>query len=185
MTPPRPALAQADPLDELAYRANAEHRAYEAAQSAAIAHAIAAGQALIAAKAEVGHGHWLAWVRTSLDFSEDTAEIYIRIARNSERVRNLPSVRAALAELAEPRVRVRPEPSRQAMWRRLAEVIDSRPAWTATGKPPDPNLDPYEPIGRRRRALEVLIALGRRPVEAGTVPEALRRLADEIEGFGS
>jgi hypothetical protein len=43
-------------------------------------HAIAAGHALIEAKALVAHGEWLAWVKEHCGFSERTAQIYMRLA---------------------------------------------------------------------------------------------------------
>lgn len=93
-----------DALDALAARANAEHHAYETTQTAALAHAIAAGDALNAAKERVGHGGWLAWVDEHCDFTDRTAARYMRIARNKTRVSDLDSVRAALDVLTAPRL---------------------------------------------------------------------------------
>lgn len=90
-------------LELLAEQANTEHAAFETTQSAAVAHAIAAGEALIAAKAELERGQWLPWVRANLDFSERMARNYMRIARNGNAVADLGSIREALADLAEPR----------------------------------------------------------------------------------
>jgi hypothetical protein len=61
-----------------------------------IEHALAAGEALIQAKAQVGHGNWLKYLKDKCDLGEDRAERYMRLARgrdvletNSARVRNL------------------------------------------------------------------------------------------------
>jgi hypothetical protein len=72
-------------LADLAARANAEHAAYEATQSAAIAHAIACGEALNEAKAQLPHGEWLPWLRENFAGSRQTADNYRRIAANCQR----------------------------------------------------------------------------------------------------
>lgn len=79
--------------------ANREHALVREGVQSAVEHAILAGQALIAAKAQVAHGEWLPWLAANFDGSDDTAEIYMKVARNSERARNLqePSLRKALA----------------------------------------------------------------------------------------
>jgi hypothetical protein len=99
--PTRPALP--DSLDGLAEVATAEHEAFERDARSAIGHAIRAGEALVAAKSKVRHGDWLPWLEARFPASEDTAQNYMRLARNAERVRNLPSIRAGITELAEPR----------------------------------------------------------------------------------
>jgi hypothetical protein len=91
-----------DDLSRLAVTANAEHAAFETTQTAALAHAIAAGEALIEAKCMLGHGEWLPWVEANCDFGERTAQRYMRIARNTSRVSDLRTVREALATLADP-----------------------------------------------------------------------------------
>lgn len=96
-------LAAAPSLVDLATRANVEHHAYEATQSAAIAHAIAAGDALLAAKRALRHGAWLPWLAEHVAFNERTARRYMKIAANRSRVADLDSVRAATAELSEPK----------------------------------------------------------------------------------
>src|SRR4051812_29165519 len=99
--PTRPALP--DSLDGLAAVAVAEHEAFERDARSAIGHAIRAGEALIAAKAKVRHGEWLPWLEAHFPASERTAQGYMRLARNPQRVADLGTVRAGLAELAEPR----------------------------------------------------------------------------------
>jgi hypothetical protein len=86
-------------LAVLAERANVEHHAFETTQSAALAHAIAAGTALIEAKSLVRHGEWLDWVAEHCDFTDRTAQRYMQLARNPSRVSDLSSVREALAAL--------------------------------------------------------------------------------------
>lgn len=43
--------------------------------------ALKAGHLLIEAKAALGHGEWLPWLRANLDMSERTAQGYMRLAR--------------------------------------------------------------------------------------------------------
>ena len=61
-----------------------------------IEHALAAGDALLQAKAKVGYGNWLQYLKNKCDLSEDRAERYMRLAQGREvleadsaRVRNL------------------------------------------------------------------------------------------------
>lgn len=68
-------------LPDLAGRIGREHEiAYRAAQSA-LDHAENCGRLLLAAKAKIGHGGWLQWIRANLVFRERQAQKYIRLAR--------------------------------------------------------------------------------------------------------
>ena len=49
-------------LPDLAARIKAEHEAVSTALKESVAHAIAAGELLIEAKAQLGHGQWLPWL---------------------------------------------------------------------------------------------------------------------------
>ena len=69
----------------------------------AVAHAIQAGELLIEAKAQVAHGEWLPWLEANCPLSERQARNYMRLARNRQRVADLPTIRNAVALLAEPR----------------------------------------------------------------------------------
>lgn len=88
------------PVD-LAATANLEHALARQAGESMLEHAMKAGAALREAKAQLVHGEWLPWLAANFDGSEDTAENYMRLAGNSERVRNLeePSLRKALAAI--------------------------------------------------------------------------------------
>jgi hypothetical protein len=76
-------------------------------------HALRAGEALNAAKDEVGHGGWLIWLAQNFEASEDIAELYMRMAKNSEHIRNLPleeaSLRGALNSLRAHRPKTKPD----------------------------------------------------------------------------
>jgi N6-adenosine-specific RNA methylase IME4 len=81
-------------LDRLAQAINAAHEACISNGMGAVAHAVRAGQFLLQAKAKEPHGGWLAWFRANCSFSEDTAQVYMRLARralqaNTERARYL------------------------------------------------------------------------------------------------
>jgi hypothetical protein len=67
-------------LETLAARINAEHRAIEVALKAGLAHAYNAGMLLIEAKDACPHGRWLRWVAENCEFSERTAQNYMRVA---------------------------------------------------------------------------------------------------------
>jgi hypothetical protein len=86
-------------LEALAVFANEAAEEATKAANKAVEYAIRCGRALIAAKSQVEHGGWLPWLRTNFDRSPDTAGLWMKLAANSERVRNLeeaPSIRAAL-----------------------------------------------------------------------------------------
>lgn len=62
-----------------------------------VCEAILQGEALIRVKELVGHGNFMNWIRIHCPtVSHDCCNKYMLIARNSERVRNLPGIRAAL-----------------------------------------------------------------------------------------
>lgn len=90
--------------NNLAAEINREHRAFESAMADGLAHAVRAGVLLIEAKASLKHGGWMKWVQQRCEFSQSTAERYMRVAGlpNSARVPNL-SFREALKLLAEPK----------------------------------------------------------------------------------
>lgn len=61
------AVTRTSALAELARTANDAHDAGERNQQSAIGHYIDAGNALIDAKSQVGHGAWLPWVMAKSD----------------------------------------------------------------------------------------------------------------------
>lgn len=68
-------------LEQLAAAANKSHRACVDAQRSAVMHAKDAGDALLTAKAEIGHGEWTAWVNNNCVFGNRSAQNYMMIAR--------------------------------------------------------------------------------------------------------
>jgi hypothetical protein len=71
-------------LATLAADINREHREFIKAAQSAVQRAIACGEALIAAKAQVnaekGRGHWLRWLRDNCIVAESTAQLYMKLA---------------------------------------------------------------------------------------------------------
>ncbi|HVA44916.1 MAG TPA: DUF3102 domain-containing protein [Pirellulales bacterium] len=66
----------------LAKSANQSHRWSVAAAGAAMAHVVAAGNALVRARDLCEQGGWLRWLRTDFEGSVHTARRYMRVARH-------------------------------------------------------------------------------------------------------
>jgi hypothetical protein len=82
---PVPAVRQADALGELLARASAEHEAGQRAERASLEHYRKAGEALLRAKAEAGHGNWLdALAKTSIP--QQRASEYMRLAEGWDKL---------------------------------------------------------------------------------------------------
>jgi hypothetical protein len=91
-------------LNTLSEDINREHRRCEEAVSAALEHALRCGELLGEAKGHIPHGSFSAWVRDHFEGSERTAQAYMRLHRNRDRlnpqrVADL-SVRGALTEIS-------------------------------------------------------------------------------------
>ncbi len=70
-------------LADLAARIRAEHEATAVALRRSVMHAMAAGELLIEAKAQLGrHGTWLPWLAKNCAISERTAQLYMKLAKN-------------------------------------------------------------------------------------------------------
>jgi ABC-type uncharacterized transport system ATPase component len=79
----QPALSNS--LTDLAARIRAEHEATIIALGHSIQHAMAAGDLLIEAKAQLKHGQWLPWLKEHCAVSDRTARLYMRLARRRSR----------------------------------------------------------------------------------------------------
>ncbi|HSR90925.1 MAG TPA: DUF3102 domain-containing protein, partial [Gemmatimonadales bacterium] len=82
----------------MADQIRAEIEAVEEEHSAALAHAIRAGELLTQAKAQVEHGEWLPWLEKE-KVPRRTATHYMSLSANGQRVAHLGSVREALAAI--------------------------------------------------------------------------------------
>jgi vacuolar-type H+-ATPase subunit I/STV1 len=101
-------IATSNSLADLAARIRAEHETASAEFNSSLRHAMACGELLIEAKAELNkHGEWLPWLKDNCEMSERTAQAYMRVARSfrnlddakAQRVADL-SFRDALRSLA-------------------------------------------------------------------------------------
>jgi hypothetical protein len=72
--------AQIIPPSTLADRVNNEHRQLKECLVRGAHHAIKAGELLWEAKRQAGHGGWLEWIATNCEFSERTAQLYMKLA---------------------------------------------------------------------------------------------------------
>ena len=68
-------------LPILATQINSEHAAAAAAIKKGIAHVLAAGDALLEAKALVSHGQWATWLTEYTSLSERSAQRYMQLAK--------------------------------------------------------------------------------------------------------
>lgn len=110
------------PLDRLAREVRAEHEAVQAQARGMLAHAIAAGAALIEAKEQIQHGSFLPWLATT-GLSVRQAQKYMRLAKSVPGA-HLPddaTINDALDVLAGKR-KPPPQPSEKAQWQKLASM---------------------------------------------------------------
>jgi hypothetical protein len=122
-----------DLASSVASEINAEHREVVRSIADGVTHAIRAGELLLRAKANVGHGGWRQWQEKNLAFSVRTAQVYMRLARldpNAQRVADLPLRQAVLKlqrldreEKQQAERRRREEQSRKATEERRARYI--------------------------------------------------------------
>jgi hypothetical protein len=87
-------------LESLAAIANHEHACGEEATHKSLSHFRAAGDALIKAKRQVGHGKFKSWVEANVRFSYRTARDYMRLAKYGEKWQHAASLRDALDLIA-------------------------------------------------------------------------------------
>jgi len=69
-------------LAQLTAVAQREHRAFETTFGSALAHAMNAGDALLALREIVPPGQWLAYLRAHTDISERRSQVYFQVAKN-------------------------------------------------------------------------------------------------------
>jgi hypothetical protein len=73
-------------LNDLAQQINDANTAAAGSFKEGLSHAIRAGQLLIEAKRHHQHGDWRDWMAKNLTFSERTAQGYMQVSRNAERL---------------------------------------------------------------------------------------------------
>jgi DUF3102 family protein len=91
-----------DKLEQLKTTANRQHLLVKKSGAVMLDHAVRAGEALVAIKAEVGHGEWGTWLEENFVGSERTAQVYMQLAENPQRSADLPepSIQAALRAIS-------------------------------------------------------------------------------------
>jgi Protein of unknown function (DUF3102) len=99
MSSTRTGAASAAPtLDQLADGIRLELQAIEGDNRSALTHAIAAGEKLNQAKAQLKHGQWYPWLDKNFDLSHETARQYMLLA-NHKHACDFNSIREALAAI--------------------------------------------------------------------------------------
>lgn len=82
-------LSIANKINELHKEAEGIASAAKEQANKAVEIAIECGRLLLEQKKTVGHGNWIDWIKSNCDFSEDTAQNYMRLFR---RVREISEV---------------------------------------------------------------------------------------------
>lgn len=113
---------------ELAEVANREHALTIQSVGAALAHAVAAGDALIAAKSLLQHGEWLPWLAANFAASQPTASRYMTLARNYSRENSLEEVSIRKALEAVSRDTGRSERDGEIAARRVKQLAEAQTA---------------------------------------------------------
>jgi hypothetical protein len=169
-------------LPTLASETRKAHASAGDYQRRSLEQAMRAGEMLLEAKALVGHGKWLPWLREHCEMSERTAQLYMRFARKRDVVeaekRNVADlgIRGAIEALTLPAIsemdRVR------AMRGEVAEIEDEM---ERLAHAVETSRDVDELMRCRARAKELYGRLTR--IERRAVREA-ERLRKELEASG-
>ena len=98
--PPQLPLDRSNSLADLAARIRTHHEATVAALNTAVINAMAAGDLLTEAKAQVPHGQWLPWLAENCIISERTAQLYTKLAKNRATIEKaMANPQSAVADL--------------------------------------------------------------------------------------
>lgn len=118
-------------LPELAATANREHADAERAAHSTVEHAIAAGEALIAARKQCPYGTWERWCRENLDVARAQADLYIKLARFKDFLRV--SEVSSIAQARKVLVGAHGESERTGLWQAPIEVVEEARRYAAEG----------------------------------------------------
>jgi hypothetical protein len=88
-------IAGSNSLADLAARIRAEHEAASADFNSGLRHAMAAGELLLEAKAQLKHGDWQPWLNEHCQVAERTAQGYMRVARSFNNLDDIKAQRVA------------------------------------------------------------------------------------------
>jgi hypothetical protein len=123
----------------------------------AVQHALRAGRALVAAKAQLPHGKWMAWLRANFDRDIGTAARYMRLADNWHSAPNIQqseSIRQALRLIAEDNRQAEPI---EVQSESRAPELDAEPQAPEPAEPDDihePQIDPQDRPSIRKVSVE-------------------------------
>ncbi len=171
------------PLETLAEMANEAGEQVEKQARNAVVSAVAAGNALEAAKKSVPHGEWLAWLGKNWNYSQQTASRYMAVSAHFsaiETLKDAKSVNDALRMIAERKDIETPREERKTG---RVEVV--KPAAEPVGQPvvqaekqtqakADGNAVPAEPKTNTQHRPETAKAQeSRRPAPAAITPEII------------
>lgn len=131
---------------------NDAHRAAFGCAAQALEHARAAGAELLKVKAALKHGEFGPWIAEHLDFSERTAQGYMRVATNWTQVESKSAtvadltLRGALDALAKPKPRLDQKPPAPDTRRKPEQAIADDPAPDGSASGPVEPAKPAKPI---------------------------------------
>jgi hypothetical protein len=166
-------LVRSNSLAVLAARIRTYHEATTAALKASVVNAMAAGDLLIEAKAQLKHGQWLPWLEANCAMSERTARLYMRLARYRPEIENGSvadlSLRGAIALITLPKDNIV-----ALLGDEIAEAADCESAFVACKK--------AEAERNVRKALfaEIFAALDRLRPDTASKEAAWERYGDEF-----
>jgi hypothetical protein len=131
-------VTKSNSLADLAARVRHEHEAAADAIKRGAAHAMHAGDFLIEAKEQLQHGQWLPWLKDHCAISERTAQLYMRLARDREKIEAAKSATVADLSLREAAAVLAPDPIEQMRAEGeaiLKRIADARSKHTLTCEP--------------------------------------------------
>ena len=99
INPVVPAIIKPSELAALATEINEAHKQGESSARSGLEHFRKAGDALLKVKEQVGHGHFGTWLKEHVHFSQATANYYMRVSREWDKLQTVCNLRDALRVL--------------------------------------------------------------------------------------
>lgn len=135
-----------DRLQQIAETVKAEHAKIEGLFREGLSRAFEVGKLLNEAKELVKHGEWGSWIADNCQFSERTAQQYMRVASGLPELTKSATVadltyREAVALLAEPKEETKTLTAAEQLEQELCEQFPDFKAWRAAGHPTKEELE--------------------------------------------